>query len=184
MAVPTAPLTAAQIAQQKAGPEQASQQVSKQGQSKFDHAMAQGTQQAQGVQGPSEVQRATQVQRVQQTQQVQQVNKLDPTQLNKVGLGTGQGSSTLSSKALTPITAKAETNKTIAAMSSMVAEMEKGQGLLDKLIQGGLKGVKFNNTQLLSLQAGMYKYTQELDLTGKVVDKATTGLKETLKTQV
>jgi hypothetical protein len=65
-----------------------------------------------------------------------------------------------------------------------VAEMEKGQGLLDKLIQGGLKGVKFNNTQLLSLQAGMYKYTQELDLTGKVVDKATTGLKETLKTQV
>jgi hypothetical protein len=116
---------------------------------------------------------------------VQQVNKLDPTQLNKVGLGAGQpGSSTLSSKALNPVTAKTETNKTIAAMSSMVAEMEKGQGLLDKLIQGGLKGVKFNNTQLLSLQAGMYKYTQELDLTGKVVDKATTGLKETLKTQV
>jgi hypothetical protein len=169
MAVPTAPLTAAQIAQQKA-PEQATQQVAKQGQSKFDHALAQGAQQAQGVQAPSEVQRATQV------QQVQQVSKLDPTQLNKAG--------TLSSKALTPVTAKTETSRTVAAMSSMVAEMEKGQGLLDKLIQGGLKGVKFNNTQLLSLQAGMYKYTQELDLTGKVVDKATTGLKETLKTQV
>jgi hypothetical protein len=172
MAVPTAPLTAAQIAQQKA-PEQATQQVAKQGQSKFDQALAQGAQPAQGVQAPTEVQRA---------QQVQQVKKLDPTQLNKIG--TAQGSSTLSTKALTPVGAKTETSRTVAAMSNMVAEMEKGQGLLDKLIQGGLKGVKFNNTQLLSLQAGMYKYTQELDLTGKVVDKATTGLKETLKTQV
>jgi hypothetical protein len=177
MAVPTAPLTASQIAQQKL-PEQSTQQVAKQGQSKFDQAMAQQTSQAQGVQGPSEVQRATSV------QQIQQVNKLDPTQLNKVGLGTGSSNTTLSSKALQPVAAKTETNRTIAAMSSMVAEMEKGQGLLDKLIQGGLKGVKFNNTQLLSLQAGMYKYTQELDLTGKVVDKATSGLKETLKTQV
>ena len=30
----------------------------------------------------------------------------------------------------------------------------------------------------------MFKYTQELALTGKVVEKATTGLKDTLKTQV
>ncbi len=30
----------------------------------------------------------------------------------------------------------------------------------------------------------MYKYTQELELTGKVVEKATSGLKDTLKTQV
>jgi hypothetical protein len=30
----------------------------------------------------------------------------------------------------------------------------------------------------------MHKYTLELDLTSKVVEKATGGLKETLKTQV
>ena len=34
------------------------------------------------------------------------------------------------------------------------------------------------------MQAGMYKYTQELDLVSKVVEKATSGLKDTLKTQV
>jgi hypothetical protein len=101
-----------------------------------------------------------------------------------VGSSTSPSSNTLSSRALDPVTGKQETNKLITSMTSMVSDMEKGQGLLDKLIQGGLKGVKFNNTQLLSLQAGMYKYTQELDLTGKVVDKATSGLKETLKTQV
>ena len=38
--------------------------------------------------------------------------------------------------------------------------------------------------ELLSLQAGMYKYSQELDLTSKIVEKATSGLKDTLKTQV
>jgi hypothetical protein len=41
-----------------------------------------------------------------------------------------------------------------------------------------------SNSEMLSLQAGMYKYTQELELTGKVVEKATSGLKDTLKTQV
>ena len=41
-----------------------------------------------------------------------------------------------------------------------------------------------SNQELLSMQAGMYKYTQELDLVSKVVEKATSGLKDTLKTQV
>jgi hypothetical protein len=36
----------------------------------------------------------------------------------------------------------------------------------------------------LKMQAIMQKYTMELDLTGKVVEKSTNGLKETLKTQV
>ena len=40
------------------------------------------------------------------------------------------------------------------------------------------------SSELLSLQAGMYKYSQELDLTSKIVEKATSGLKDTLKTQV
>jgi hypothetical protein len=30
----------------------------------------------------------------------------------------------------------------------------------------------------------MYRYTQELDLVGKVVEKATTGFKDVVKTQV
>jgi hypothetical protein len=66
----------------------------------------------------------------------------------------------------------------------MMNDIEKGQGVMDRLIQEGLSGRQFGNSELLALQAGMYKYTQELELTGKVVEKATSGLKDTLKTQV
>ncbi|HYV49487.1 MAG TPA: ATP-dependent helicase HrpB [Myxococcaceae bacterium] len=66
----------------------------------------------------------------------------------------------------------------------MMGDIEKGQGVMDRLISEGLSGRQFQNSELLALQAGMYKYTQELELTGKVVEKATSGLKDTLKTQV
>lgn len=69
-------------------------------------------------------------------------------------------------------------------MIKMASDLEKGQGVMDKLIEAGLSGRQFSSSELLALQAGMYKYTQELELTGKVVEKATSGLKDTLKTQV
>ncbi len=43
---------------------------------------------------------------------------------------------------------------------------------------------KLNQQQLLALQARVSEYSMELDLTGKVVEKATNGLKDTLRTQV
>jgi hypothetical protein len=69
-------------------------------------------------------------------------------------------------------------------MQKVVEDLERGQGALDKLINGSLRGRQFSQTELLALQASMYKYSQELDLTSKVVEKATNGLKDTLKTQV
>jgi len=132
------------------------------------------------TQAPQGAQAANGVQHVSQIKQIEQVNQLDPTRLNKLQ----NGSNTLTSRAVDPVSAKPETNRAISVMSSMMGEIEKGGGMLDKLINGGLHGAKFSNGELLSLQAGMYKYTQELDLTGKVVDKATSGLKDTLKTQV
>ncbi|MBM7118217.1 ATP-dependent helicase HrpB [Archangium primigenium] len=82
------------------------------------------------------------------------------------------------------VNAKPETGKAGNMLSHVVGELEKGQVNMDKLIQAGASGKNFSNAELLSLQAGMYKYTQELDLTSKVVEKATSGLKDTLKTQV
>lgn len=66
----------------------------------------------------------------------------------------------------------------------MMGEIEKGQGVLDQLIKMGASGKNFSNGELISMQAMVYKYSQELELTGKVVEKATSGLKDTLKTQV
>jgi len=73
---------------------------------------------------------------------------------------------------------------TLNLVSHVVSELEQGQLRLDKLIGAGMSGKEFSNGELLSLQASMYKYTLELDLTSKVVEKATSGLKDVVKTQV
>ena len=59
-----------------------------------------------------------------------------------------------------------------------------GRAIATAFIEAGASGKKFSNAEMLSLQASMYKYTQELDLTSKVVEKATSGLKDVVKTQV
>jgi hypothetical protein len=69
-------------------------------------------------------------------------------------------------------------------VEQVVGGLERGQVQLDRLIEAGASGRQFSNAELLSLQASMYKYTLELDLTGKVVEKATNGLRDVLKTQV
>ena len=77
-----------------------------------------------------------------------------------------------------------EISRVTSTMQKVVEDLEMGQGALDRLINGSLRGRQFSQTELLALQASMYKYSQELDLTSKVVEKATNGLKDTLKTQV
>jgi hypothetical protein len=70
------------------------------------------------------------------------------------------------------------------ALSNVVRELEHGQRVLDRIIQAAGRGKQFTNAEMLSLQAFMYRYTQELDLVSRVVEKGTSGLKDVLKTQV
>ena len=166
MAAPLAGVTSAtQIAQQKIQ-EQGLQQTPKAGASKFDNVMAnQGADKAQGVD------RANQVQQTQKAEHVNQTTKAEKAVVHK-------------NLPSSPVAAKAEANKLGNMLSKMVGDMEKGQSVMDKLVKAGVSGKEFSNAELISLQAGMYKYTQELELTSKVVEKATSGLKDTLKTQV
>ena len=69
-------------------------------------------------------------------------------------------------------------------VTHVVRELVAGHLRLEKLIQASASGKQFSNAELLSLQASMYKYTLELDLTSKVVEKATSGIKDVVKTQV
>lgn len=134
---------------------------------------AQGTQKAQAAQA---------AQRVDQARQVEQVAKAEKAALNKTSaLANREVRGTLPTD---PVTQKTEVSKATSVMTHMLEGIEKGQGVMDKLIAAGVSGKNFSSGELLALQAGMYKYTQELELTGKVVEKATSGLKDTLKTQV
>jgi hypothetical protein len=183
MAGPTAGISAAQIAQQKLQ-DQGAQQVNKQGASKFDGVLAnksQGVDQGQGVQQAQSVQQTQKAQQVDASRKVDDINKTEKAGLNKVN---GANSQQLTAKAAEPVDAKPETSKANTMVSSVVSSLEKGQLNLEKLINSGMSGKSFSNGELLSLQASMYKYTQELDLTSKVVEKATSGLKDVVKTQV
>ena len=55
---------------------------------------------------------------------------------------------------------------------------------MGKIIKLATSGRSFTPTELLAVQAGVYKFSQELELTSKVVEKATDGVKQTLQTQV
>lgn len=134
-------------------------------------------QKPQGVQSTQHVQQAQQIQKMDAMRHVDQVQKADKAGLQKLDKNA-------TAKAMDPVTQKNEVNKSTSMVSNMIAGMEKGAVNIDQIINSGLSGKNFNNQELLSLQAGMYKYTQELDLCSKVVEKATSGLKDTLKTQV
>ncbi|WP_342375629.1 ATP-dependent helicase HrpB [Myxococcus stipitatus] len=58
------------------------------------------------------------------------------------------------------------------------------QKRLDSILAMAESGRDFSAGELLSLQAQVYRASQELDLAGKVVEKATGGVKQVLQTQV
>ena len=175
-------MSAAQIAQQKVS-DQGAHQGNKTGASKFDAALnkTQGVEQAQGVQGAQASHAAQATQRADQVRQAEAVSKTEKAALNKVNVAGQEPATTKGAQA---VDAKPETSKASSMISHVVGELERGQINMEKLIQSGASGKTFSNAELLSLQAGMYKYTQELDLTSKVVEKATSSIKDTLKTQV
>lgn len=177
MAGPLAGISAAQIAQQKL-PDQAAQ-AQKASPSKFDQALkSKGADPAHQAQQANQVQTASKVDHLRQMDQVKHAEK---ARLDKIQT---QGTSDQRHAKTDPVTQKTEVSKSNNAISGLFANIEKGQVQMDKLITGGLSGKNFSNSELLALQAGMYKYSQELELTSKVVEKATSGLKDTLKTQV
>lgn len=133
---------------------------------------------------------------VQQPQQVGQTNNLQQVnQVNKVNeatravdvLKTAQNQSLQQTNSSTKLGAKAveakpKTERT--GLKTMLNQIVEGQNKLDDIIRMATSGRSFSNQELLAVQASVYKFSQELDLTSKVVEKATSGVKQTMQTQV
>ena len=132
---------------------------------------AKSAQAADAAKATQQVQQTEGVKKAQSVQHVENVQKSEKAQLKRI-------------KRDTTVNEKPGLDKTTQGLANLLEDIEKGQGVMDKLIKAASRGRDFSNSELISLQAGMYKYTQELELTGKVVEKATSGLKDTLKTQV
>jgi hypothetical protein len=62
--------------------------------------------------------------------------------------------------------------------------LQSAQHRMDEVLRLAESGKTFSPAELLALQAHVYRASQQLDLAGKVVDKATGGVKQVLQTQV
>jgi hypothetical protein len=62
-------------------------------------------------------------------------------------------------------------------------ELDKGEALTERAIQGGAGAAHLSPAQLIGLQAGVYRYSEAVDLVTKVVDRATQAVKTTLQNQ-
>lgn len=63
-------------------------------------------------------------------------------------------------------------------------QVTSAQKRLDHILEMAQHGKSFTPAELIAMQAHVYRASQELDLAGKVVEKATGGVKQILQTQV
>jgi hypothetical protein len=69
------------------------------------------------------------------------------------------------------------------AIVDAVRSIERGKAFVDRAIRAARNGRTFSNEELIAVQAGVYRYTHELELASKLVDKATNAVKTTLQSQ-
>jgi transcription termination factor NusB len=70
------------------------------------------------------------------------------------------------------------------SMNKLISSVVKGQNKMDKIMEMATSGKKFSPQELLAMQTGMYRYTHELEMVTKIVEKTTEGIKKTMQTQV
>lgn len=78
---------------------------------------------------------------------------------------------------------KAEPSKQVTA-TKVLDQVNQAQNRMEQILKMAESGKSFSPAELLSLQTHVYRASQELDLAGKVVEKATGGVKQVLQTQV
>ncbi len=121
-----------------------------------------------------------------QAQQLGQVQATDPTRLNPANTSDvlraardAQGAPRVPA-----IGNSIDTRPLVSGLHRMMEDVMSGQHKLEQIINMSLSGKNFSTSELLAMQAGVYRFTQELELTSKVVEKATSTIKQTMNTQV
>ncbi|HAA58840.1 MAG TPA: hypothetical protein DCE42_29020 [Myxococcales bacterium] len=128
------------------------------------------TNQAQKVNQVNDVQKANQagktrsIRNIAQSQKVQATQKTDATRMNKLN------------------NTKSNAPKGLSRMMEGLSNRKKDMDKLIKQVLAGKKG--FNQKELLVLQYKVSTFSMEMDLTSKVVEKSTGGVKQAMNTQV
>jgi flagellar hook-basal body complex protein FliE len=109
----------------------------------------------------------------------------NPTEAKGTNQAVSQGCEVKASGSAQNAQASQKVTKSAEATAAKVLDrVGKAQGRMEEILKLAESGKSFSPAELLSLQAHIYKASQELDMAGKVVEKATGGLKQVLSTQV
>jgi hypothetical protein len=68
--------------------------------------------------------------------------------------------------------------------AQILSEVQRAQARLDQILKMAESGRSFSPAELIAFQAHTYRASQELDMAGKVVEKSTSAVKQTLQTQI
>lgn len=66
----------------------------------------------------------------------------------------------------------------------IIYNLDVGHKKIENILKISLSGVKLNQQELLTLQMRVYRFTQEVELISKLVEKGTSGIKQVVNTQV
>ena len=69
------------------------------------------------------------------------------------------------------------------ALKKTANSIASGEKLIDRAIRSASRGQGMKPEQLIALQAGVFRYTQELELASKLVEKTTGAIRQTLQSQ-
>lgn len=61
------------------------------------------------------------------------------------------------------------------ALHGLGAAVDRGEALIGRATRGGLGGL--DSAQLIALQAGIYRYSEAVDLVAKLVDRASSAVR-------
>jgi hypothetical protein len=62
-------------------------------------------------------------------------------------------------------------------------ELDRGENLAEKAIRGAGETASMSPARLIALQAGIYRYSEAVDLVTKLVDRGTQAVRTTLQNQ-
>lgn len=115
--------------------------------------------------------------KVQNTQKVNETQKATDVLRTAVAQGPAPTGATDPSKAV-------NSSQATKGIRKLLGQVVEGQNKLDDIIKMATSGKTYGHQDLLAIQASVYKFSQEMELTSKVVEKATSGVKQTMQTQV
>ena len=121
-------------------------------------------------------------------QQAQKINKFQNVMKAQQAQQIQQGQNVQASKIQTAQQKVQARNRIQEAqkgsMNKLISNVVKGQNKMDQIMEAATSGKKFSPQELLAMQTGMYRYTHELEMVTKIVEKTTEGVKKTMQTQV